>query len=417
MKTKEWIRPRGTADVLPEESFLWHRMEDAARKVARLHHAKEIRTPLLEYEELYSRSVGDATDIVEKEMYTLTDRGGRQLALRPEGTAGTARAVIQGRLFSGPLPLKLYYIGPMFRYERPGQGRLRQHTQFGVEAVGSASPLADAELMAMALRFYEELGVTGLTVSVGSVGCEGCRRDYAAKLKSYLRQDAEALCTDCLRRLELNPLRTLDCKQPGCRSRLGRAPQLSASLCPPCRSHAGGVDAALDSLGLPYERDPLLVRGLDYYTGTVFEIQHGGSAVSGGGRYNALYAELGGPPLPAAGFGVGLERTLLLLRDTGALPNAGPQGPDVWVVPLSEAACPRVLPVLDALRRAGMAADSPLEPAGWKGALKTAVRAGASYLLVLGEEEDDAGMVEVKDLATGLQTRMPLDAFLYRCGR
>ncbi|MCZ8520745.1 MULTISPECIES: histidine--tRNA ligase [Paenibacillus] len=416
MATKEWNRPRGTADVLPQESPLWHRMEDAARKVAKLHHAREIRTPLLEYEELYSRSVGGATDIVEKEMYTLTDRGGRQLALRPEGTAGAARAVLQGRLYTGPLPLKLYYIGPMFRYERPGQGRLRQHTQFGMESVGSASPLADAELIACALQFYEELGLPGLTVSVGSVGCPGCRGAYTVRLQAFLREAADALCPDCIRRTELNPMRALDCKQTACRSRLADAPLLSAALCRPCSEHAAGVDALLDSLGLAYERDPLLVRGLDYYTGTVFEILHRGSAVSGGGRYNALYAELGGPPLPAAGFGIGLERTLLLLREAKVLPAADAGGPDVWVVPASEAAIPRLLPVLASVRRAGLSADSPLEPAGWKQALKSANRAGASYLLLLGED-DDPSTVQVKDLATGDQERLTLDAFLYRCGK
>jgi histidyl-tRNA synthetase len=415
-------RPRGTADLLPRTAPAWQRVESIARGLCGHFHVHEIRTPIFEHTELFLRGVGDGTDIVEKEMYTFLDKGGRSLTLRPEGTAGIARAVVENKLYAEQLPLKLYYIGPMFRYERPAAGRVRQHHQFGIELVGSDAAAADLEVMSLAMRFFEEIGGRDLTLVVNSVGCAECRPRYREALLKYLELRLDGMCEDCNRRAVKNPLRILDCKNSCCQAAVSGAPSLQECLCEGCRSHFAELVQGLEALGLPYEVDPQLVRGLDYYTRTVFEIMHGPkgqrSTVAGGGRYNGLYEQLGGPALPAVGFGVGLERALLLLEQCGADTDIELAGPDAYVIPLGAAAEIPALQLTDRLRRAGRVVERDLPPVGQKSslknALKRAARLNAHYALILGDEELANGILQVKDLQSGEQEALTPEEFLYR---
>ncbi|TCP55663.1 histidyl-tRNA synthetase [Tumebacillus sp. BK434] len=408
-------RPRGTADLLPQEVQDWQRLEATAREVCGHFHVREIRTPLFEHTELFLRGVGDGTDIVEKEMYTFLDKGGRSLTLRPEGTSAVARAVVENKLYVEPLPLKLYYLAPMFRYERPGTGRLRQHHQFGVEVVGSDSAAADVEVMMLAMRFYEAIGAKGLTVVLNSVGCRECRPQYREQLLEYLELRLDAMCGDCQRRSEKNPLRILDCKQSCCQAAVLGAPSIQDCLCGACQTHFARVVQGLDALGLSYRVDARLVRGLDYYTRTVFEVMTAaGATVSAGGRYNGLYAELGGMELPAVGFGAGLERALLLLQEQGVKLASEEPRVDVFAIPLGDTAEVAVLKALDALRRAGLTVERDFSGKGLKSGLKRADRLGAKVAVIVGEEEVAAGKLLVKDLLAGGQQAMELEELLYR---
>ncbi|ASS76383.1 histidine--tRNA ligase [Tumebacillus algifaecis] len=410
-------RPRGTADLLPRQTTKWQQLEEIAREVCRHFHVREIRTPLFEHTELFIRGVGDGTDIVEKEMYTFLDKGGRSLTLRPEGTSAVARAVLENKLYVESLPLKLYYLAPMFRYERPGTGRLRQHHQFGIELVGTESASADVEVMALAMRFYEELGASELTLVLNSVGCAECRPQYRQELLEYLELRLEAMCEDCQRRAGKNPLRILDCKESCCQAGLLGAPSIQECLCEGCQSHFGKVVQGLEALGLPYRVDAKLVRGLDYYTRTVFEVMTAtGATVSAGGRYNGLYAELGGLELAAVGFGAGLERALLLLEEQGISLAEDEYGVDVYLIPLGETAEIAVLPVLDALRRAGLSVERDFSGKGLKAALKRADRIKAKVAVIAGEAELVAGKLMVKELETGAQELLSLDELLSRLG-
>jgi histidyl-tRNA synthetase len=414
-------RPRGTADVLPQEVQAWRFLEETARGVCAHFHVQEIRTPVFEHTELFLRGVGETTDVVEKEMYTFLDKGGRRLSLRPEGTAAVARAVLENKLYAQELPVKVFYLAPMFRYERPGQGRLRQHHQFGVELVGSESALADVEAIALAMRFYEQVGATGVTAVINSVGCEGCRPVYREEMLGYVRPRLERMCGDCRRRAEKNPLRILDCKQERCQAELIGAPSIQGCLCEGCKRHFSQLVQGLEALGVSYEVDTSLVRGLDYYTRTVVEFMVGEPGrrvtISGGGRYNGLYQELGGQELPAVGFGIGLERVMLLLQELGVLGKEQVKGPELYVLPLGERAQMAVLPMVDTWRRAGVAVELDLVGSGMKSGLKRANRLGAEYAVIVGEEELEAGRVLVKDLATGEQERLLAEELLYRLGR
>ncbi|MGB8955950.1 MAG: histidine--tRNA ligase [Tumebacillaceae bacterium] len=409
-------RPRGTVDVLPSQIPVWRRMEETARGLCRHFHVQELRTPIFEHTELFMRGVGDTTDIVEKEMYTFNDKGGRSITLRPEGTAGMARAILENKLYAEPLPLKLSYIGPMFRYERPGAGRVRQHHQFGIEVVGSESPAVDVEVASMAMRFYEEIGATDLTLVVNSVGCPTCRPQYRQRMLDYLQPRLVHMCEDCNRRAERNPLRILDCKQSACQAELVGAPSVLDCLCGECRTHFDKVVRGLQTLGIPVEVDASLVRGLDYYTRTVFEIMHGPAGsrttVSGGGRYNGLFAQLGGPDLSGVGFGAGLERAILLLEQCGVTVEEAKGGIDAFVIPLGEDAEFACLPLIDTLRRQGLAVERDFAGSGLKSALKRASRLGARYALLLGEAELATGQVQVKDLVNGTQENLTPEQFI-----
>ncbi|MDO4618962.1 MAG: histidine--tRNA ligase, partial [Clostridia bacterium] len=311
-------KPKGTEDLLPKDSYRWHFVEENFNNVAKTFGYKEIRFPTFEHTELFLRGVGDTTDVVQKQMYTFNDKGDRSITLRPEGTASVARSFIENGLFNEPLPLKMYYNVPCFRYEKSQKGRLREFHQFGVEVFGAKGPMIDAEVIAFAVEFLTKVGLSDISVNINSIGCKECRSKYNEALKEFLRPKKDRLCETCNDRLERNPLRILDCKSEICQDVANGAPRLLDYICDDCREHFEGLKKALEALNITYKIDDGIVRGLDYYTKTVFEIISGGFTVCGGGRYDGLVEEFGGNPTPAVGFGLGIERLLLRLSETGA---------------------------------------------------------------------------------------------------
>ncbi len=391
---------KGMNDVLPAEVGRWQEMERVAREVFALYGYREVRTPSVEHAQLFARGVGEATDIVNKEMYVFEDKGEELLALRPEGTAGTVRAFIEhGAYVEGPQ--KWFYMGPMFRRERPQKGRYRQFHQIGCEAFGIAEPFIDAEQIALVADYLARLGV-GARLKLNSVGDAACRPAYLSELKAYLAGRKAELCADCNDRLERNPLRVLDCKVESCQPVLDRAPRLLERLCDGCRSHFDQVKAALDALGVSYDIDGRLVRGLDYYVRTAYEFTSDAlgsqSAVAGGGRYDRLVETLGGPPTPGIGFALGEERLAMILEKAGKAPPA--QGPVVFFVTADTEGALEALRRAAELRRAGIACD--LDPRGgkMKAQFKQAERVGARYALVLGGNEVRSGQAKLKDVRT-----------------
>jgi histidyl-tRNA synthetase len=375
--------PRGTQDILPGTSEAWEFVERRACEVLVRYGYGEIRTPVFERTELFQRGVGESTDIVQKEMYTFPDRKGRSLTLRPEGTAPVARAFVEHKLFAGTKPVKLYYLGPMFRYERPQAGRYRQHHQIGAELLGSEAPAADFESIALLVDIYTAVGLRGLTVMVNSVGDAACRPQFSETLRTYLLEHRDALCPDCVRRTELNPLRVLDCKVPGCREVAKDIPSIQEHLCDACRLHQTRVLALLEAAGIACTVNDRLVRGLDYYTRTVFEVQHDGlgaqNAIGGGGRYDRLVDEVGGPETPGVGFSTGIERILLALQADGA-------------------------PVPGARRLRGrFRVEADLLDRGLGAQMKAANKLGAKVVVVVGPDEMANGRWTVKDMASGEQ--------------
>lgn len=405
--------PKGTKDVLPQESYRWHYLEQTVRNVARSFCIDEIRTPTFEHTELFLRGVGDTTDIVNKEMYTFEDKGGRSITLKPEGTAGVARAFIENSLYANPQPTKMYYITPVFRYERPQAGRLREHHQFGIEYYGSESPAADVEVMMVAKRIFDTLGIGNLILRINSIGCPECRKTYNAALRAYLADHLEEMCPTCRERFDKNPLRILDCKEEKCRAITAQAPVTLDYLCDDCRKHHESVCAQLDALGVSYEVDPHIVRGLDYYTRTVFEFVSSNigaqGTVCGGGRYNNLVEQVGGKPTPAVGFGMGLERLLLTCEQLG-LPLGEPYVPDVYLAPLCEQATCTAASIAMQLRCAGMSVSVDLLGRSVKAQMKYANKIGAKTVILLGEDELSQSLANVKDMQTGESTMVPFDA-------
>jgi histidyl-tRNA synthetase len=402
---------KGTRDILPEHMVPWYRVEESVRRMFPLYGFREIRTPILEETALFQRGIGEATDIVSKEMYTFPDRKGRSLTLRPENTAPVVRACLEHQLLRGHASLKLFYIGPMFRYERPQQGRLRQFSQVGAEVIGREDALADAELIEMVMSWLRALGVEEIALRLNSVGCAACRPSYVAALRRALEPYLDRLCEDCRRRFVDNPLRILDCKVPEDQALLAHAPAPADHLCAACREHFAEVRRLLGKLGVEPAVDPRLVRGLDYYTRTTFEVapreaSGAQSAILGGGRYDGLFEALGGPPTPALGFAVGIERLL------AALPQEASAEPplDLFVVHLGEAGFGRALEVAARLRGAGVRVD--LEGAGraMKAQLREAARRGARYALILGEQEIQSGLYGLKRLSDGEQSALTLEA-------
>ncbi len=416
--------PRGTQDVLPADSYRWQVVEDIIRETARLYGFKEIRFPTFEHTELYQRSVGDTTDVVQKEMYTFLDKGDRSITLRPEGTAGTVRAMIEHGLLGGVLPVKAYYLTSCFRYEKPQAGRLREFHQFGAELFGAASPTADAEMIALASEIFKMLGVTGLRLAINSIGCPTCRASYHQALTEYFSARKEELCATCRERLATNPMRILDCKSPVCSGIAAGAPVILDFLCDECKEHFEGVKARLSDLEIPYTVDPGIVRGLDYYTKTVFEFISDDigaqGTVCGGGRYDGLVAELGGAPTPALGFGMGLERLLLLLQAQGIeLPE--PRPCELYLVSIGEAANRRALALTNALRKEGFYVDCDQMGRSVKAQMKYADKLGSVYTLVLGEDELQSGKAQLKQMDTGETRQVELSAaalseVLYQAG-
>jgi histidyl-tRNA synthetase len=408
-------KPRGTQDFLPQDVERWQYIEKKARDLCRRFQYHEIRTPIFEHTELFQRGVGETTDIVEKEMYTFADRSERSLTLRPEGTAGVVRAYVENKLFAVPDVQKLYYMGPMFRYERMMAGRYRQFHQFGVEAIGSADPSIDAEVIALGYQFYEELGLQHVRVELNSVGTPQCRQRYRAALQDFFRPHLDTLCKDCQSRFERNPLRILDCKIDG-QVCVG-APSILDYLSDEAAAHFAAVRTALDGMGIPYTVNPGLVRGLDYYTHTAFEYMADGigtiTTIGGGGRYNGLVGQLGGQDQPGVGLGLGLERLLLVMdAQRVGIPPQNP--PDIYVIALGEQAEQRAGTLLYELRKAGISADKDYLQRKMKGQFKAADRLQAGYVAILGEDELARGEIVVKTMATGHQETYALEQFVQK---
>ncbi|MCD8309141.1 MAG: histidine--tRNA ligase [Clostridia bacterium] len=396
--------PKGTKDVLPQDAYKWHFIEDAARQTAAEFNLKEIRTPVFEHTELFLRGVGDTTDIVNKEMYTFKDKGDRSITLKPEGTAGVARSFLENGMSSGVLPAKMYYIIPAFRYERPQAGRLREFHQFGIEVYGSDKPDADAEVIFAASSFLNKLGVKNVKLNINSIGCKKCRADYNAALKSYLVPHIGEMCATCRERYEKNPLRILDCKEEECKKIMAGAPRMTDYLCPDCAQHFNEVQSYLAAGGLDFSVDPNIVRGLDYYTRTVFEFvsQEIGAqgTVCGGGRYDGLIEELGGSHTPAVGFAAGIERLILLMENTG-VPFPEESKPEVYFAGMDEESRKKAFALAMAARAQGIAAETDHMGRSVKAQFKYADKIGAKYVAAIGGNELAEGAVNVKRMADG----------------
>ncbi|MBE5749401.1 MAG: histidine--tRNA ligase [Clostridiales bacterium] len=396
--------PKGTKDVLPQESYKWQYIENAARKVAKTFGAAEIRTPTFEHTEVFLRGVGETTDIVNKEMYTFLDKGGRSITLKPEGTAGVARAFVDNGLFSSALPSKLFYITQCFRYERPQAGRLREFHQFGIEFLGASDANIDAEVILLADSFLKEVGINNVTLYINSIGCKECRKKYQQALIEYLGKNAEDLCPLCKDRLAKNPLRVLDCKNDDCKKITAGAPKILDYICDDCSKHFEKVKRLLTVAGVDYKVDAGIVRGLDYYTRTVFEFVSNNigaqGTVCGGGRYDGLIAELGGNDVPGIGFAVGIERILMLLENTGVeIPN--PDKVKVYLAPMGEKEAEKAFELASLLRARGVAADFDHMGRGIKAQFKYADKIGVRYVAVIGSDELNNGAVKLKDMTDG----------------
>jgi histidyl-tRNA synthetase len=396
--------PRGTRDILPQESYKWHYVEGVVRELCREFGYGEIRTPVFEHTELVQRGVGETTDIVQKEMYTFEDRGGRSLTLKPEGTAPAVRAFVEHSLYSEAQPTKMYYITPVFRYERPQAGRLREHHQFGIEVFGAPEASADAEVISVAMVFLERLGIKNLHVNINSLGCPKCRQNYNNALKEYFKENLEALCTTCQDRYEKNPLRILDCKNPECHKIGENAPVILDYICEDCREHFEYLKKELEILEITYVVDPHIVRGLDYYTRTVFEIisENIGakSTVCGGGRYDNLIEECGGPSMPSVGFGLGLERLLLTLESDGVV-MPDPDVPVLFIASLGEKAKLEASRLVLKLRKEGISCTRDIMSRSLKAQMKYANNIKAKYSMVLGDNELNENKAKLKNMETG----------------
>ena len=405
-------RIRGTQDVLPKDSYIWQGIEGIMLEVAKTYGFSEIRTPVFEHTELFERSVGDTTDVVQKEMYTFDDKGGRSITLRPEGTAGTVRAVIENGLLNEALPLKACYISSCYRYEKPQAGRLREFHQFGVELFGSTSYTSDVQVIRVGQSVIEMLGLRNISLEINSIGCPDCRPEYHKALKDYFDNQKDGLCDTCKGRLTRNPMRILDCKCPACREIAKDAPVVLDFLCDCCAEHFDGVKSLLDITGTAYTVNPRIVRGLDYYTKTVFEFISNdiGSqgAVCAGGRYDGLCAELGGSATPGLGFGMGIERIILVMKNQGIELNP-PEGCNVYFASLDSASLSEAFRLSELLREEGICAECDVMGRGLKAQMKYADKIGAKFTVVLGENELTAQKAMLKNMETGGQTEIALD--------
>ena len=404
-------RAKGTQDLLPGAIEKWQYFEETIRSVCHEYGYEEIRTPIFEATELFQRGVGETTDIVNKEMYTFLDKGERSLTLRPEGTASVCRAYVENKLYAGTLPLKLYYLGPMFRYERPQTGRFRQFHQFGVEVLGADKPVVDAEVISLVWDLYRRLGLTGLEVHVNSVGCPSCRTQHSQKLQAFLAVRRDKLCRDCQERFERNPMRILDCKNPNCQELTEGAPTTLDLLCEDCSSHFNQLKELLKVAGVVFKVNPRLVRGLDYYRKTAFEVvveEIGAqSAICGGGRYDGLIQEIGGPPTPGIGFAMGMERVLAALEVQKKLPESG-EARFAMLIALGEEAQRVGFALVSKLRQDKIPVSIDLLGRSLKAQLKAADRLGVRYALLLGEEELSKQILVVRDLKLGEQYEISL---------
>jgi histidyl-tRNA synthetase len=399
---------KGFNDILPGEVEKWQHIEATARRVFELYGLSEIRIPILEKTELFSRSIGDATDIVEKEMYSFEDKGGNKVTMRPEGTASVMRAFIEHKLHALDPVARLYYMGPMFRYERPQKGRYRQFHQIGCELTGISAPMVDAQVLTMLSHFFRELGLTEPTLQINSLGCPDCRPVYREALKGFLLGRIELLCDDCKRRYETNPLRALDCKSAGCQEATKGAPSMLDYLCGDCSDHFTRTKGYLDLVGTPYSINERMVRGLDYYTRTTFEMVTtmlgAQSAVAAGGRYDGLISELGGPPIPGIGFAMGVERVALLLAEKDFS-----RRPDLFIAAIGEKAHAEAFRLMTELQRHGAAVELDYEGKSLKSQMRRADKFRSRFTLILGEDELSRQLAPLKDMDGGTQTEVPLD--------
>ena len=404
--------PKGCKDVLPSQVYLWHCIEETARKTAAAYAFKEIRTPVFEHTELFARGVGDTTDIVNKEMYTFLDKGGRSVTLRPEGTAGVARAFLEHGLAGGVMPFKAYYMISAFRYERPQAGRLREFHQFGAELYGAAGPEADAEAISFADSFLRALGLEKVALRINSIGCKHCRARYHEALKAYFAPHLGGMCEDCRNRYEKNPMRILDCKVEGCKAVAAGAPRMLDYLCDDCRAHFDRVRSLLTQAGVAHTVDPSIVRGLDYYSRTVFEFVSAAAGaqgtVLGGGRYDTLLEQMDGKAVPAVGFAAGMERLLLVMESEGKFP-APEEGVDCYLAGMDASSRERAFLLANELRRQGVSCETDLMERSVKAQFKYADKTGARFVAVLGERELLDGAAEVKDMKTSSSERVKLE--------
>ena len=403
--------PKGTQDILPGQSEKWQTVEEVLRQEAALHGFSEIRTPVFEHTELFQRSVGETSDVVQKEMYTFTDKGGRSITLRPEGTAGAVRSMLEHALYNEGLPVKLYYLLTCYRYEKPQAGRLREFHQFGIEMFGSNDPSSDADVICVADSAFKRLGIRNLRLEINSVGCPSCRKVYHKALKEYFSQYRDQLCETCLGRLERNPMRILDCKSPVCSEIAASAPKILDFLCEDCRNHFEGVKTYLSAAGISFEINPSIVRGLDYYTNTVFEFIScdlgAQSTVCGGGRYNGLTEEMSGKAMPALGFAMGLERLLLIMQAQG-IELPGQKGCELYIASIGQKAALQAFHLKNRLQECGVRAECDLCARSLKAQMKYADKIGSAYTMVIGDDEIAAGKAMVKNMKTGEKTEISL---------
>ena len=405
--------PKGMLDILPEESGKWTALERIIRDICGRYGFEEIRTPVVEHTEVFSRGVGDTTDVVSKEMYTFEDKGGRSITLRPEGTAGVVRSFLENGLFNAALPVKLFYLIGCYRYEKPQKGRLREFHQFGVEMFGATDPMSDATLISLPHQLFKELGVKGVTLHLNSIGCRECRAKYRETLKAYFADKTDKLCPTCLTRLEKNPMRILDCKDAGCKELSKDAPLILDHICDDCREHFEKVKAYLTAMEIPFEIDARIVRGLDYYNRTVFEFVSSDlgaqSTVCGGGRYDGMTTQLGGDDYPGIGFAMGIERFMLMLESQGIV-LAEPSTPDLYIAPMGEAAKVKAATLMASLVGEGASVATDLMGKSLKAQMKYANRIGAKNVIVLGDGELESGKVTLKNMNGGEPREIELSA-------
>ena len=400
--------PKGTKDLLPTESYKWQYLEENLRKIAHTYGCREIRTPMFESTELFLRGVGETTDVVQKEMYTFEDKGGRSVTLKPEGTSPAVRAFIESSLFNEAQPTKMYYFTPVFRYENVQKGRLRQHHQFGVEVFGAKDAAQDAEIISLAMSVFKNLGIKGLKLNINNIGCEKCRPKYNEILIKYLNDSKDQLCGTCLTRLEKNPLRILDCKVDKCKEITKTAPLITDHVCEECSNHFEELKGYLEALGMEYTVNPFIVRGLDYYTKTVFEIINKDITVCGGGRYDRLIGEVGGPTMPAVGFGMGLERLLLTLGEEGIeIPE--PVHIHLYIGSMDLESKKEALKLANKLRGEGIACEIDVTGRNLKPQMKYANKIKAAFTVILGSTEVEERKANFKRMSDGEITNISLD--------
>jgi histidyl-tRNA synthetase len=408
-------RPKGTEDITPAQSYKWHYVEALMREICALNGYAEVRTPAFEHTELFHRGVGETTDVVQREMYTFEDKAGRSITLKPEGTSPAVRAFIENGIFNEPQPTKMYYFTPCFRYEKPQSGRLREHHQFGIEAFGASDPSVDAEIINVAMTVYKRLGVNSLKLKINSIGCPKCRVEYNKKLMDYLNPKLDNLCETCRDRSNKNPMRIIDCKEERCQQQITDIPFILENICEECSDHFDKFKEALDLIGLEYTVDPRIVRGLDYYTKTAFEIVTdtigAQGTVCGGGRYDGLVEQIGGPNTPGVGFGMGIERLLLVLEKAGIeIPT--PPSMELFIIGLGEAGLKEAVRLIHKLRDNNIKCDKDYAGRSLKAQMKYANKMNARYITVIGEDEINNNKIKIKNMENGSEEEIQLNQLL-----